>query len=72
MVLIDRAKDVFEGPLPSPFMLFTHRLRREWLDRIPAAMHVDGLLASRPSIPTVNRWSPGCCAASSAALGRRC
>jgi carbamoyltransferase len=42
MVLETRAADIFEGPLPSPYMLFTHRVRDEWRDRIPAAVHVDG------------------------------
>ena len=41
-VLLDRAADFFEGPLPSPFMLFTHRVRPERRDAIPAAVHVDG------------------------------
>ncbi|MBV8950185.1 MAG: carbamoyltransferase, partial [Actinobacteria bacterium] len=30
------------GPLPSPYMLFTHEVRAEWRDRIPAVVHVDG------------------------------
>jgi carbamoyltransferase len=43
MVLADRAADVFErGPLPSPYMLFVHDVRPEWIDRIPAVVHVDG------------------------------
>jgi carbamoyltransferase len=42
MVLADRAAEIFEGPLPSPFMLFTHHVRKEWTDRIPAVVHVDG------------------------------
>ncbi len=43
MVLLERAKDVFEGgPVPSPFMLFTHRVRNGWAERIPAVIHVDG------------------------------
>jgi carbamoyltransferase len=42
MVLLERADELFDGPLPSPYMLFTHRIRREWLARIPAAAHVDG------------------------------
>ncbi|HLM18441.1 MAG TPA: carbamoyltransferase C-terminal domain-containing protein, partial [Acidimicrobiia bacterium] len=29
-------------PIPSPYMLFTHRVRPEWRDRIPAVVHVDG------------------------------
>jgi carbamoyltransferase len=42
MVLADRAADVFDGQLPSPYMLFTHRVRPGWADRIPAVVHVDG------------------------------
>ena len=42
MVLLDRAAEIFDGPLPSPYMLFTHRVRAEWRDRIPAVVHVDG------------------------------
>ncbi|MFO0593118.1 MAG: carbamoyltransferase C-terminal domain-containing protein [Polyangiaceae bacterium] len=43
MVLLERAAEVFEGgPIPSPYMLFTHRVRPAWRDRIPAAIHVDG------------------------------
>jgi carbamoyltransferase len=43
MVLLERAKDIFEGgPIPSPFMLFTHRVRDGWRERIPAVTHVDG------------------------------
>ena len=43
MVLEARAPEIFEeGPLPSPFMLFTHRVREGWAERIPAVVHVDG------------------------------
>ena len=43
MVLAEDAKDVFEGgPIPSPYMLFTHRVRDGWAERIPAVVHVDG------------------------------
>jgi carbamoyltransferase len=42
MVLASRAPELFEGPLPSPYMLFTHRVAAEWVDRIPAVVHVDG------------------------------
>ncbi|HEX2064492.1 MAG TPA: carbamoyltransferase C-terminal domain-containing protein [Acidimicrobiales bacterium] len=42
MVLADRAGDVFEGVFPSPYMLFVHRVRPGWRDRIPAVVHVDG------------------------------
>ncbi|MGI8876958.1 MAG: carbamoyltransferase family protein [Egibacteraceae bacterium] len=42
MVLAERAAEIFEGPLPSPYMLFTHRVRPGWAERIPAVIHVDG------------------------------
>lgn len=42
MVHARAAADILDGPLPSPFMLFVHRVRPEWRDRIPAACHVDG------------------------------
>jgi carbamoyltransferase len=42
MVLLERAAALFDGPLPSPYMLFTHRVRPEWRERIPAVVHVDG------------------------------
>jgi carbamoyltransferase len=42
MVRAERAAEIFEGPLPSPYMLFTHRVRDAWRERIPAALHVDG------------------------------
>ena len=43
MVLADRAAGIFSGgPLPSPYMLFTHNVRAVWRDRLPAVTHVDG------------------------------
>lgn len=42
MVLVERAREIFEGPIPSPYMLFTHRVALTWIDRIPAVVHVDG------------------------------
>ncbi|HXH84767.1 MAG TPA: carbamoyltransferase C-terminal domain-containing protein [Candidatus Tectomicrobia bacterium] len=42
MVRLERAAEIFDGPLPSPYMLFTHRVRPAWRDRIPAVVHVDG------------------------------
>jgi carbamoyltransferase len=41
MVLAERAAELFDGPLPSPYMLFTHRVRPGWRERIPAVVHVD-------------------------------
>ena len=42
MVRLERAVEIFEGPMPSPYMLFTHRVRPAWRERIPAVVHVDG------------------------------
>ncbi|MDT0265840.1 carbamoyltransferase C-terminal domain-containing protein [Streptomyces sp. DSM 44915] len=42
MVLADRAAEIFDGPLPSPYMLFVHGVRPQWRERIPAVVHVDG------------------------------
>jgi carbamoyltransferase len=42
MILLDRAPEVLDGPLPSPYMLFVHDVRPRWRDRIPAVVHVDG------------------------------
>jgi carbamoyltransferase len=42
MVLEEHAAELFDGPLPSPYMLFTHRVRDGWRERIPAVVHVDG------------------------------
>ncbi|MBB3096855.1 carbamoyltransferase [Actinoplanes campanulatus] len=42
MVRAERFHDIFEGVYPSPYMLFVHRVRPDWRDRIPAVTHVDG------------------------------
>jgi carbamoyltransferase len=43
MVLAERASEIFyDGPIPSPYMLFTHGVRDGWAERIPAVVHVDG------------------------------
>jgi carbamoyltransferase len=42
MVHARAAAEILEGPLPSPYMLFVHRVREHWRDRIPAACHIDG------------------------------
>ena len=42
MVLAERAAEIFDGPLPSPYMLFVHEVREGWAARIPAVVHVDG------------------------------
>jgi carbamoyltransferase len=42
MVLLERAHEIFTGPVPSPYMLFTHGVKPEWRERIPVVTHVDG------------------------------
>ncbi|MEV4757768.1 carbamoyltransferase C-terminal domain-containing protein [Micromonospora sp. NPDC049559] len=42
MVRAERAAEIFDGVLPSPYMLFVHRVKPQWRDRIPAVVHVDG------------------------------
>ncbi len=42
MVTLERASEIFDGPFPSPYMLFTHRVRPAWEARLGAAIHVDG------------------------------
>ncbi|MGC9670396.1 carbamoyltransferase [Planosporangium sp. 12N6] len=42
MVLAERAGEVFDGLLDSPYMLFVQKVKPEWRDRIPAVTHVDG------------------------------
>lgn len=53
MVLLDHAADIFtDGPIPSPYMLFVHRVRPQWRDRIPAVVHVDGTARIQTVDPT--------------------
>ncbi|MCU4183096.1 hypothetical protein K6U06_01895 [Acidiferrimicrobium sp. IK] len=42
MVTLERAAEIFDGPFPSPYMLFTHHVRPQWRDDVAAAVHVDG------------------------------
>lgn len=42
MVSLERAGEIFDGVLPSPWMLFVHQVRPSWRERIPAVLHVDG------------------------------
>jgi carbamoyltransferase len=40
--LASRAAEVFDPGTPDPYMLFEHRLRPGWAERIPAIVHLDG------------------------------
>ncbi len=42
IVTLERAREVFDGVCPSPYMLFVHGVRPDWVERIPAVVHVDG------------------------------
>jgi carbamoyltransferase len=67
MVLAERAGEIFDGPLPSPFMLFTHRVAPGWRGRIPAVAHVDGTAR----IQTVDRGAEPLVARMLASFERR-
>jgi carbamoyltransferase len=40
--LEEHAPEVFDPGTADPYMLFEHRVRPEWLDRVPAIAHLDG------------------------------
>ncbi|UJW29929.1 nodulation protein NodU [Saccharothrix sp. AJ9571] len=40
--LTEHAPEIFDPGTPDPHMLFEHRVRPEWVDRIPAVLHLDG------------------------------
>jgi carbamoyltransferase len=40
--LAERAAEVFLPGIEDPYMLFDHRVRQEWVDRVPAIRHLDG------------------------------
>jgi carbamoyltransferase len=42
MTLLERAREMFEGPFPSPYMLFVHGVKPAWKDALQAVVHVDG------------------------------
>jgi carbamoyltransferase len=37
-----RAPEVFTPGTPDPYMLFEHRVRPGWAERVPAVVHLDG------------------------------
>ncbi|MFF7548553.1 carbamoyltransferase [Streptomyces canus] len=63
MVLAERAAELFDGPLPSPYMLFVHDVAAAWRDRIPAVVHVNGTAriqtVERDAEPLVARMIDG-------------
>ncbi|GAA1167775.1 carbamoyltransferase C-terminal domain-containing protein [Streptomyces hebeiensis] len=53
MVLAERAAEIFDGPLPSPYMLFVHDVAGHWRERVPAVVHVDGTARVQTVDPAV-------------------
>lgn len=52
VVTTDKFDDYFEaGPNPSPFMLFTHKVREVAQARLPAITHVDGTARVQTVVP---------------------
>jgi carbamoyltransferase len=72
MIRLDRAAAVFEGPLPSPYMLFVHQVRPEWRDRIPAVVHVDGTARAQTVDPETEPGVAALLAAFEARTGLPC
>jgi carbamoyltransferase len=67
MTLADRAAEMFDGPLPSPYMLFVHTVKRGWEDKLGAVVHVDGTAR----VQTVDRAEEPLVAAMLDAVERR-
>ncbi|HEX2041411.1 MAG TPA: carbamoyltransferase C-terminal domain-containing protein [Acidimicrobiales bacterium] len=67
MVSLERASEIFEGVVPSPYMLFVHRVRPEWRDQLPSVTHVDGTARAQ----TVDRRQEPLVAALLDAFARR-
>lgn len=40
--LEDEAPNIFDPGFPDPYMLFEHKIRKAWRNRIPAVEHLDG------------------------------
>ena len=68
MVLEERAREIFDGPLPSPYMLFAHGVKPRMARTDPGgrARGRNGA-GSRPSTRRSSRSWPGCSAPSSGA-----
>lgn len=50
-----RALQIFEPGCEDPFMLFDHRVRNEWVDKIPAICHLDGTARLQTVTPQSNK-----------------
>lgn len=52
--LADDAPELFEPGIRDPYMLFDHRVKAAWLDRIPAVIHLDGTARLQTVAPEDN------------------
>ncbi|GAA2680185.1 carbamoyltransferase N-terminal domain-containing protein [Streptomyces lunalinharesii] len=52
--LTTRAQEVFSPGTRDPYMLFEHRLRPGWADRVPAVVHLDGTARLQTIDPSQN------------------
>ncbi|MFJ9615333.1 carbamoyltransferase N-terminal domain-containing protein [Streptomyces noursei] len=52
--LTSRAQEVFTPGTRDPYMLFEHRLRPGWADRVPAVVHLDGTARLQTVDPSQN------------------
>ncbi|MFD7898241.1 carbamoyltransferase N-terminal domain-containing protein [Streptomyces sp. NPDC059743] len=50
--LEDRAPEIFTPGTPDPYMLFEHRMRPGWAERVPAVVHLDGTARLQTIAPT--------------------
>ncbi|GBF74674.1 hypothetical protein PA598K_03033 [Paenibacillus sp. 598K] len=54
--LEDDAPELFEPGIRDPYMLFDHRVKPAWLERIPAVIHLDGTARLQTVDPQDNPW----------------
>ncbi|WP_327708379.1 nodulation protein U [Streptomyces sp. NBC_00464] len=40
--LVEHAEEIFDPGTPDPYMLFDHDVRPDWVERVPAVIHLDG------------------------------
>lgn len=40
--IVEDAPNIFSPGSPDPYMLYDHRVKEEWVDKIPAITHLDG------------------------------
>jgi carbamoyltransferase len=50
--LEDDSEDIFSPGSPDPYMLYDHKVKNNWKDRIPAVCHLDGTAR----LQTVNKY----------------